>query len=327
MIEKKGNSADMLKGALIGAVVVGLIAVGYNYYQTNKDQISPEEAEKLAIELVNKQLVPDGSAKTKLLGKESGVYKFEIDLAGQKYESFATIDGKKFFVSAVEMKKSETPAEGDKGTASKEIQKSDKPVVELFVMSHCPYGTQIEKGIIPAIEALGDKIDFQLKFCDYAMHGEEELKEQMSQYCIQKEQKEKLLPYLKCFLESGKSADCQKSAGVDTGKLSACAASADSEFKVIENFKSKVGYKGEFPGFDIFKDDNSKYGVQGSPTLVVNGGQAESGRDSSSLLKTICSGFNNAPEACGSSLPTDVPNPGFGSGSGSGAGASSGSCK
>ena len=85
-----------------------------------------------------------------------------------------------------------------------EVKKNDKPTVELFVMSHCPYGTQIEKGIIPAIEALGDKVDFNLKFCSYAMHGEQELREELNQYCIQKEQKDKLLPYLKCFLKEGK---------------------------------------------------------------------------------------------------------------------------
>lgn len=54
-------------------------------------------------------------------------------------------------------------------------------------MSHCPYGLQMEKGIIPVVETLGDSIDFQVKFCDYAMHGQTELDEQVLQYCIMKE--------------------------------------------------------------------------------------------------------------------------------------------
>ena len=36
--------------------------------------------------------------------------------------------------------------------------KKEKPEVELFVMSHCPFGTQIEKGMLPVARLLGDKI-------------------------------------------------------------------------------------------------------------------------------------------------------------------------
>ncbi|MBU3941884.1 MAG: hypothetical protein KKF74_03150, partial [Nanoarchaeota archaeon] len=49
------------------------------------------------------------------------------------------------------------------------MPKKDKPEVELFVMSHCPYGTQIEKGMLPVARLLGDKIDFNIRFCSYAM--------------------------------------------------------------------------------------------------------------------------------------------------------------
>ena len=29
--------------------------------------------------------------------------------------------------------------------------KLEKPIVEAFVMSHCPFGTQIEKGMLPVV--------------------------------------------------------------------------------------------------------------------------------------------------------------------------------
>ena len=77
--------------------------------------------------------------------------------------------------------------------AVQDLVKADKPKVELFVMSHCPYGTQAEKGMIPVVELLKDKISFEVKFVDYAMHGKKELDEQLRQYCIQKEQKAKFL--------------------------------------------------------------------------------------------------------------------------------------
>ena len=53
------------------------------------------------------------------------------------------------------------------------------------------------------------------------LHGEVE--EQLRQYCIQKEQEAKLLPYLKCFLgKTGTAADseaCLTEAKIDKTKL------------------------------------------------------------------------------------------------------------
>jgi len=226
------------------------------------------------------------------------------------------------------LEKSKEAKSGSTSAADEVVQKSDKPVVELFVMSHCPYGLQMEKGIVPAVKALGDKIDFKIKFTDYAMHGEKELKEQMNQYCIQKEEPTKYLAYLECFLKDGENGgdSCIAQSGIDKAKLESCAAKTDQEYKVMENFKSKTGYKGNYPGFDIFKSDNEKYGVEGSPTLVINGGKNESSRDSKSLLKSICSAFNNLPQECSTELSANAPSAGFGSAAASSSGSGSGSC-
>ncbi|MDD4409873.1 MAG: peptidoglycan-binding domain-containing protein [Candidatus Pacebacteria bacterium] len=269
---------------------------------------------KIALDYIKKYLV---SGMDVVIDKTEDVirpfYRFEAKTTNNVVvPTYVSTDGKVMTFQETDLtKQPETPVQE---TVATEIKKTDKPQVELFVMSHCPYGAQIEKGIIPAIEALGSNVDFQLKFCNYSMHGEAELKEQLNQYCIQKEQKDKLLSYLKCFLKDGNSDQCIISTSIDKVKLSACISSADKEFKVLDNFKNNVGYVSEFPGFDVFKEDNLKYGVQGSPTLVINGVQSSSGRDSNSLLKTICSGFNNSPEVCTSTLSTDNPVPGFGDG-------------
>ncbi|MDD5639312.1 MAG: hypothetical protein PHR47_00700 [Candidatus Pacebacteria bacterium] len=236
-------------------------------------------------------------------------YKFEAISNGSPVTVYTSTDGKKMMFQEVDISKEPTVT-----TATTEIKKSDKPTVELFVMSHCPYGTQIEKGIIPVVEALGEKIDFSLKFCNYSMHGETELKEELNQYCIQKEQKDKLLPYLKCFLKEGKSDECVASTGIDKTKLTTCTTNAEKEFNVIANFKSNKDYFGNFPSFNIFKADNEKYGVQGSPTLVINGVQIQSNRDSNSLLKSVCSTFNNIPDICNKNISSETPATGFGTG-------------
>jgi len=193
-----------------------------------------------------------------------------------------------------------------------ETVKNDKPVVELFVMSHCPYGTQIEKGILPVLEALGDKIDFELKFCDYAMHSKKELDEQLRQHCIKTEEPTKLISYLQCFLEADKPDECLEKSKVDISKLNVCVLATDEEYKVTENFNDKSTWKGSFPTFNVYKEEVDKYSVGGSPTLVINGATEKSSRDAAGLLAVICSGFNNPPEECSAELSSETPSPGFG---------------
>jgi hypothetical protein len=194
------------------------------------------------------------------------------------------------------------------------MEKLDKPIVELFVMSHCPYGTQTEKGFIPAIELLGDKIDFELKFVDYAMHGKTELDEQTLQYCIQKEQNDKFIPYLKCFLEEGDTNDCLDRTNIDNDSLKICIDKVDKEYKITELYNDQSTWSGgRFPQFNIHKEENEKYGIQGSPGLALNGVKAESfGRDPASALKVICTGFKEKPEECNQTLDSASPSAGFG---------------
>ncbi|MEM3373913.1 MAG: hypothetical protein QXE31_01705 [Candidatus Woesearchaeota archaeon] len=193
------------------------------------------------------------------------------------------------------------------------MEKKDKPEVQLFVMSHCPFGTQMEKGILPVVELLGNKIDFKVRFVYYAMHGEVEVKEQIRQYCIQKEQSDKYLSYLKCFLEAGETDKCLTQANIDKTKLDTCYEKTDKEFNVMANFNDKTTWlSGRYPLFNIDKQLNEKYGVQGSPTLVVNDVVVETARDPNSLLKTICTGFKEQPSECDKQLPTTGFSAGFG---------------
>ncbi len=306
-------------GALAAA---GVLFYGVYYFLENQG-LTPEAAKAKTEEFINKNLLSPGTtAVVEQITEENGLYKVSVKLSnGQQIDSYISKDGTKFFPQVMDVAEVEkqTVQSGNQeraaeATRNAEIPKTDKPKVELFVMSHCPYGIQIEKGIIPAIETLGNKIDFSLKFCDYAMHGEKELQEQLAQYCIQKNEPAKLLGYLKCFLKAGDSAGCLKTAGVNSAKLNSCVTDADKQHKVTEKFKDQASWGGKFPPFDIHKDDNKKYGVQGSPTLVINGVQSGSARDSSSLLKSICSGFSNTPAECQKSLSNASPSAGFGEG-------------
>ena len=335
---KKFVNKQVLFGLLVGvalAVIVGFVIYWANIQREKSLWLSEQDIETRATDYVNKELIQQGKAIVSVVGREGDMYKLEVDYNGQKIPSYISKDGKRFFPQAMDISGDKITESGTKNTVTESSpvvdtveKKSDKPVVELFVMSHCPYGLQMEKGIIPAVKTLGSKIDFKIKFNDYAMHGEKELKEELSQYCIQKEQTDKYLAYLSCFTKDGDSGveGCFSSAKIDKNKLETCVAKTDKEFKVLENFNNKVGYKGSFAGFGIFKADNEKYSVGGSPTLVINGSQSNSGRDSKSLLKSICSAFNNQPKECLTELPGDSPAPGFGAGAAPSGGAAAAGC-
>jgi hypothetical protein len=284
----------------------------------NGRRMSMEEAKVQTEQYINDNLMAPGSVATiTSVGKEYGLYKMKVDIGGgQVIDSYTSPDGKWFFPQALEI----NPATDDTNTntpaTSVDLPKNDKPVVELFIMSHCPYGTQIEKGILPVANLLNNKIDFQLKFVDYAMHGEKEVKEQLNQYCIITEQNNKLNSYLSCFLEAGDGPSCLTKAGINQKKLNSCVAKADKEFKATAslNDPKKEGWKGDFPPVNFHAADNAKYSVGGSPTLIINGVEASSNRDSASLLTTICSAFSDAPDECQTELSSATPAPGFGTG-------------
>lgn len=312
-------------------LVIVLIVIGLFSFQKPIKNISPEAAKAKTETFVNTYLMQTGNKATiKEVTTEYGLYKLKIDIVSDVIESYVTKDGKLFFPQALNIDqissgaKNKANAAAPAAPAASVTNKSDKPKIELFVMSYCPYGTQIEKGLLPVLATLGNKIDFALKFCSYAMHGQKELAENLTQYCIEKEQPEKFDNYLKCFLEAGDSAGCLTKTDVKKTKLDACVAKTDKEFKVNDNFASKTDYQGSFPGFAVEKADNDKYNVGGSPTLIINGQEISSERDSASLLKTICSAFNNPPKECDTVLSSASPASGFGSGTTSGGSASAG---
>lgn len=306
------------------SVVLSLVLTGCSLGSLRKAEnkkLSPEQAKSLSTEFINKNLMQPGSeavVETPVL--EGGLYKLKVGLpGGRSVDAYMTLDGKQFFPQAISMevaKSTSTPEADEKAepAAAKPVTKSAKPKVEAFVMSHCPYGTQIEKGLIPAVKVLGKDIDFKIRFVNYAMHGKKEIDEQLSQYCIQEEQNDKYFTYLSCFLKDSQSASCLKTAKINEAKLKTCISATDKKFSITKNFDDKATWQGQFPPFNTDKDLNIKYGVQGSPTLIINGGQSEAGRDSASLLKAMCDAMAKPAKACSTKLSAATPAPGFGEG-------------
>ncbi len=304
------------KPTSIVLVLILIVIAVISFYPSAKKNIGKENAITVAEDFINEYLMAPGSKASVLeVTDEYGLYKLEVDIVNGVVESYLSKDGKLFFPQALNIEEINQEKAPESSAPMTEVSnKSDKPVVELFVMSHCPFGTQIEKGILPVVKALGNNIDFQLKFNSYAMHGEIEIVEQINQYCIIEEQSTVFYNYLECFLIAGDSKTCLASANVDENKLKTCFNKVERDYNIIADFENKNNYQGNYPSFNLQKQDNEKYNVGGSPTLVINGETVRPNRDSASLLYTICTAFNTQPDECFLSMPSASPAPGFGTG-------------
>ncbi len=307
-------------------LIITVIVVGFGFYLFNNkvntkqsSVISEKEAKNLL-----RDVVENDQTKIEINGieKEGVFYKVDATINKQKVSFLITEDGKQIAQSDNVLSIEKIKEDKKKAEENQKPVKSDKPKVELFVMSYCPYGTMMEKGILPVLDKLGDKIDYNLDFVNYAMHGKKEVEENTREYCIGKEYKDKQNSYLKCFLDDkdkalvGKDGDrkeiskkCMKENNIDVSKIDSCVKKADNEFKITKNLNNK---KGTYPKYDINNDLNEKYEVAGSPTLVINGKKVEVSRDPNSILKAICARFNNPPEECKGDISSKTPAPGFG---------------
>jgi hypothetical protein len=201
-----------------------------------------------------------------------------------------------------------------------EVVKSDKPVVEAFVFSYCPYGLQFEKAFLPAYNLLKAKADMKLVFIG-AMHGEYEKVESFRQLCIQKEYgTDKLMAYLDKFV-------------VDTA-IGACSSDVNCSKPLTEKIMAGLSIDAAKINSCMDKDAQALYdadgarasslGISGSPTFVINGAEVQVSRTADSIKKAVCDAFNTAPSECSQNLSTSSMTAGFGASAGASTGASCG---
>lgn len=184
-----------------------------------------------------------------------------------------------------------------------------KPLVQLFTMAYCPYGNQAEEGIKPAVELLGNKIQFEPHYVIYpnyggegyciengaycSMHGVQEINQDMRELCVWKNDNSKYWPFVLAMNSqcNSKNADtCWESVaqglGIDTTKVKSCQTSQSATMAAAELAL------------------NGKYGVQGSPTLVIDGQEVQpNSRTPEGFKQTICNAFgSNKPSECNTAL-------------------------
>lgn len=156
---------------LVGSVVFLIQNAGFN--ATKK--ISADEAGKKAVNYINNS---QGQGTASLVSanedKEKGLYKLELNINSQVFESYVTLDGSTLFpdsinlgTAASETKTSPTLPAGETvdgnfiKVANQEILKENgKPIIYFFGSTSCPHCVW-EHPIIKKVAAqFGDKISF-----------------------------------------------------------------------------------------------------------------------------------------------------------------------
>ena len=282
--------------------------------------IAADAAADKAINFISDNLLTGGQIITlKSVEDEKQLYKITIEVGGQEFVSYVSKDGKLLFPSAIdidEMPKAaqQQPSQQPSLSQVSNAPKKEKAEADLFVMTYCPFGTQAQNAMIPVMELLGDKADINIRFVNYIMQDKKEIDENTVQYCIQKGQRAKMIGYLKCFLESKNSKSCIEEIGVDKGKLDSCIIEADKQFNIEADYADKGSWgSGRYPRYRVDDELNDKYGVESSPTLIINGVKYSGSRSPEGFKQAICAGFDEPPKECDTVL------------SGAGA-AASGSC-
>ena len=246
----------------------------------------------------------------------SGVYKVTFNYQGQVVPIYMTTDGK--LMGSLE---AFTPANSTATTntpTQKDIPKSDKPQVNLFVFAYCPYGLQSEKGFIPVYNLLKNKVDFKITYIG-AMHGPYEETETLRQLCIKKNYgQDKYMQYLSNFAVNTTIGACSSDTSCSKPLVEKLMTSMSINVNTINTCMTK-----DAPA--LYQADEalaSQNGVSGSPSLMINGVDVQSGRDSASYLATICSAFSTAPAECSQTISSASPSAGFGGSTGTATGAS-----
>jgi hypothetical protein len=183
----------------------------------------------------------------------------------------------------------------------------NRPYVDLYVMSYCPYGTQAETIMKPVVDLLGTKTDIRIRYLTQvtgttvesvqSLHGPFEAEEDLRQICIQKYSPTLFWTYVarfnsQCYPTSHTSATASTCShtvmsglGIDGTRIDTCATGSE--------------------GIGLLKTDqvsSAQKGVNASPTLFIKGVKYTGAMSPNAYKQAICKTFITQPTACQTAL-------------------------
>ena len=202
VVSDKSKGSRNMTPVYMAVIAIVFLAIGFLARGSMTGAVIADQnsAAAKAMSYINANLVQAGESVSLTGVSDAGsFYLLNISYKGQEITSYVSKDGKYFIPVAgyvldmsVPLPKADTTT---KTTQPTEVPKSDKPSVELFVMSFCPYGVQAEQAMAPVADLLGSKADIKVRFIAgvgdtlnsvQSLHGVIEGKEDARQLCVAK---------------------------------------------------------------------------------------------------------------------------------------------
>lgn len=172
--------------------------------------------------------------------------------------------------------------------------------LDMYVMSQCPYGTQVVDAIAPVKETLDGALELNIHFIANdngdgtfgSLHGQNEVLGDIVQLCAMQYNPESYLDMMTCQ---------NQNAGAIPGNWESCAEQHGLKVNAI-----KTCYEGE-EGKQLLSDSIEQTNLAGataSPTIFLNDEPYAGGRQTTDFMRTICNTYTQKPEAC-----KDIPEP------------------
>jgi len=295
LVEKARENPWMIATIVLGVLFVGFLfgGIGFNGGVTGavSANTAADNFQKFAQAKGIDVTVND-------VTEQDGLYMISFSTTDGDSYVYVSKDGKNIVSGLVSLDLSSASASSSQ---SAEVPKTDKPTIDLYVMSYCPYGNQAEDTMLPVYNLLKDSVTWNVHFIVStsgntvsSLHGPAEVTEDEVEACILSDygidKWFSIATYVNDNCGSANDAACwtteAQKIGIDVDKINNC----------VQN-----------QGVDLMKQEekaSNAAGASGSPTLIINGVKTNAVYqygNSDAYQQAICSGFTNAPEACNTS--------------------------
>ncbi|MCX6695465.1 MAG: DsbA family protein [Candidatus Altiarchaeota archaeon] len=170
----------------------------------------------------------------------------------------------------------------------------EKVKLDFYVMSQCPYGTQVVDAIAPVVKQFGGALELTIDYIAsdngdgtyQSLHGQNEVLGDIVQLCAMKYEPAKYLDMFVCMNKNAQQIpdnwqSCAQQSGMNVVAIKTCYDGAEGKTLMSASIKKAVDAK-----------------ASGSPTIYLNGVLYSGGRTSSEFLRAACNVLTTKPEAC-----------------------------
>lgn len=298
-------------------IIIVLLLLGSAVFSYQKKAVAKKETaiKENTEKFIRENLIqPGADFKITEFIKEGALYKLTVSVDGRSIIAYVSQDGKKFFPSAIDLGPAADGKQAPAPGAQKEIPKNDKPTVDLYVMSFCPYGNKAEDTLKPVYNLLKNKVNFNFRYIVntngsevQSLHGAKEVAQNQREACVLKNYgKDKWMSFVTYVNEKcGSDGSCweagAKSLSINAAKVNACVSSQGLALMQQDEKDSKAA------------------NASGSPTMMINGVSSSAVYqygNSEAYKQVVCSGFANPPKECQTQLPDNSAAQGSAAGGG-----------